>query len=82
MKLFISTIILFFVAHPCFAQDSLALPGENVQVVKQFEPNIGNAVMYDFFPKRLKKEEGPRMQFNYPIDKVDYKFEYPEPAFT
>jgi len=80
MKLFISTIILFFVAHPCFAQDSLALPGENVQVVKQFEPNIGNAVMYDFFPKRLKKEEGPRMQFNYPIDKVDYKFEYPEPV--
>ncbi len=80
-KLFIisTSFIGFFFVNTAFAQEDLGLPDENVEVVKQFEPNISDAIMFDYFPQRVKEESLPPLNLNYKLDDKTYDIDYPAP---
>ena len=80
MKKSIITIVSSFVCVFLWSQDSIPLPNQALEVVKQFQPKIENAKPIYISPKKRIEESYPALQLNYNTPSQIFTIAYPDPV--
>lgn len=77
-----TTTIIYAIFLGCFlhAQDSIPLPTQALEVVKQFEPKIEDAKPIDISPKLSIQTEYPSLNLSYATPPQIFTIAYPDPV--
>ena len=80
MKKIIISIIFFLAITAVFGQDSIPLPNQALEVVKQFQPKIENASPVYISPKKREDQSYPSLNLSYNNPPQVFTISYPDPV--
>ncbi len=80
MKRIITSIIYFLAITVGFGQDSIPLPNQSLEVVKQFKPKIENATPVYISPKNRAEQSYPSLNLGYNTPAQVFTIAYPDPV--